>query len=119
MTPQPSFQGATNTTAVMNRYADAYRVANVITGLGRTIKIIALIVGVFIFLVGTRASSGMFGEASAVFGLLSGAVVAGIGFVLGTLLSAQGQVLKATLDAAVNSSPFLQNEQRAELMRLS
>ena len=39
-------------------------------------------------------------------------------FVLGVLVSAQGQILRATLDSAVNSSPFLTNDQRASIMKL-
>lgn len=52
-------------------------------------------------------------------GLIIGVIVAGAGFILGTLMSAQGQVLKATLDTAVYSCPFLVNEQRAEIMHLN
>jgi len=37
----------------------------------------------------------------------------------GRRLSAQGQIVKATLDTAVNSSPFLSNEERAKIMSLS
>ena len=39
-------------------------------------------------------------------------------FVLGTLVAAQGQILKAALDSAVNSSPFLNDPDRAEIMSL-
>jgi hypothetical protein len=39
-------------------------------------------------------------------------------YVLGILVSAQGQILKASLDNAVNGSPFLTNEHRAKVMSL-
>jgi len=49
-------------------------------------------------------------------GLLLGVVVAVPIFVLGVLVAAQGQVLKATLDTAVHSSPFLTKEEMARVM---
>lgn len=39
-------------------------------------------------------------------------------YVLGILVAAQGQILKATLDTAVTSSPFLKTEEMAEVMSL-
>ncbi|MFZ1006688.1 MAG: hypothetical protein WAN65_07625, partial [Candidatus Sulfotelmatobacter sp.] len=40
-------------------------------------------------------------------------------FVLGTIVCAQGQILLAGLDSAVNNSPLLDNSQRATIMSLS
>jgi hypothetical protein len=40
-------------------------------------------------------------------------------FVCGTIVCAQGQMLLAALDSAVNNSPFLDNPQRASIMSLS
>jgi len=37
---------------------------------------------------------------------------------LGVVVSAQGQVLKATLDGSVNTSPFLDLTQKAQVMSL-
>ena len=50
-----------------------------------------------------------------------GAVIAGVGvaatfFVIGVLIAAQGQLVMAVLDTAVNSSPFLTQEQRTQIM---
>jgi len=39
-------------------------------------------------------------------------------YVIGVLISALGHILKANLDSAVHSSPFLTDEQRAAVMRL-
>jgi hypothetical protein len=39
-------------------------------------------------------------------------------FLLAVLIRAQGQILKASLDSAVNSSPFLTNDQRPKIMSL-
>ena len=48
--------------------------------------------------------------------ILFGLLVAFIGWVVGELVSAYGHHLEAALDRAVNTSPFLNNVQRAELM---
>jgi hypothetical protein len=37
---------------------------------------------------------------------------------LGVVISAQGQLLKASIDGAVNTSPFLVDDQRAKIMSL-
>lgn len=39
-------------------------------------------------------------------------------FVLGILISAQGQTLKATLDTAVNGSPLLTKDEMRQIMSL-
>jgi hypothetical protein len=119
MTPQPSSERTVNLTPIMTRYTDAYRIAKAIAAVGETIKIVAIIAGALMLLVGFGGASSFFGGASILFGLFLGVIVGGGGFILGILLSAQGQVLKATLDTAVNSSPFLENIQRAEIMSLS
>lgn len=48
-----------------------------------------------------------------------GAVIAFIGWVIGVLVAGYGQHLKAALDEAANTSPFLSDLQRAQLMKLS
>jgi hypothetical protein len=40
-------------------------------------------------------------------------------YLLGVLVAAQGQTLLASLDSAVNSSPFLTNHQKAEILSLT
>jgi hypothetical protein len=50
--------------------------------------------------------------------IVFGALVALIGWIVGIVLEGYGQYLQATLDTAVNGSPFLSNLQRAQLMRL-
>jgi hypothetical protein len=50
--------------------------------------------------------------------LFSGALGGIIIYVIGVLVSAQGQILKATLDTAVHTSPFLDDDQRLIAMRL-
>lgn len=111
--------------SVITRYQDAYLVARVTTGFGSSIKAIGIALAVGIFLVGLVVGgtmARMYGsEAQAVFGILGTVFAAVIGatfYLLGILVSAQGQILKASLDGAVNSSPFLTNEQKAQTMSL-
>ena len=103
----------------MTRYSNAYRVAKAITTMAEAVKIIAIVAGVILFLLGMSGASSMMGVASLILGVIAAVIVGGGGFILSVLISAQGQVLKATLDTAVNTCPFLQNEQRAEIMHLT
>jgi hypothetical protein len=98
----------------MDRYSDAYRVSATVVGLGNTVKIGGLVIAGLIFLMGVR--HGGFGTIAA----LPFALVIGTGgFVAGTMLAAVGQIHKAVLDGAVNTSPFLDNAQRAQIMSIS
>jgi hypothetical protein len=107
--------GPTSKPAV--RYRDAYVTAKAIDGIGSAIKILGIVLGVIIVLGGLILASQ--GGALLFFAsLVSGAVTAIPIYVLGILVSAQGQVLKATLDTAVNTSPFLDDEERAVVMSL-
>ncbi|MDC0275073.1 hypothetical protein OAK76_02490 [Akkermansiaceae bacterium] len=101
----------------VDRYKDAYVTAEAIDGIGSAIKVLGIVVGVIIVLVGmVLASQG--GAFLFLASLVSGAVTAIPIYVLGILVSAQGQVLKATLDTAVNTSPFLDDGERALVMSL-
>jgi hypothetical protein len=100
--------------AVRQRYKDAYRVAGAVSGAGTAIKVIGIMLGVLVALLGVVTSS----PAVMFPAILVAIAVAVIFFVFGTLISAQGQVLKANLDTAVNTSPFLSNEHRAQIMSL-
>ena len=108
--------------ALLKRYTDAYVVARVIDGVGGIIKIMGVTAGVLLLLVGVIiAANGRPGDATFAIGVLTGVfgVVAGVLFyLLGLIVSAQAQILKATLDSAVNSSPFLTNDDRAQIMSL-
>ena len=100
--------------AVGQRYKDAYLVAGAVSGVGTAIKTIGIILGVLVALVGLMA-----GSAEVMLPAILVAIVVGVFFfVFGALISAQGQVLKANLDTAVNTSTFLSNEQRAAIMSL-
>jgi uncharacterized membrane protein required for colicin V production len=107
--------------AILKRYRDAYRVARVTNGFGVAIKVLGLIgAGLLVLLGAAVASDGprnplsLLGVLGIAFGLFAGALF----FIIGVMVSAQGQILKASLDGAVNSSPFLTNEHRARIMSL-
>jgi len=106
---------------VCSRYSDAYTTAGVITGIGGIIKGIGIAFGIVLVLIGLVLSSdgSGFERVIVLFGSLISGILVGIGlYVIGVLVSAQGQILKATLDSAVHSSPFLTDAQRAQVMRL-
>ncbi|HMV48669.1 MAG TPA: zinc ribbon domain-containing protein [Blastocatellia bacterium] len=111
--------------SMMSRYKDGYLVANATTGFGSLIKGLGVVLASLIALVTLSISGQTRGSGygvSEIFVMLVGlfwAVVVGFLFyLLGVLISAQGQILKASLDGAVNGSPFLGNEEKAKVMSL-
>ncbi|MEK6304553.1 MAG: hypothetical protein AABO41_28025 [Acidobacteriota bacterium] len=96
-------------TALMTRYRDAYLVARATATIGKVIKGIGILV--------VALGLGSAGQYLGGIGLLV-ALVGGLLYCAGVLVGAQGQVLLASLDTAVNSSPFLTNEDRARAMSL-
>lgn len=105
--------------AVKRRYADAYIVARTVDGFGLSIKVVGIVIGVIIALVSFAVGSkGGIGVVFTLIGLTFAGTIATVLYILGTLASAQGQILKATLDSAVNSSAFLADRDRAEVMSL-
>lgn len=90
--------------AFVNRYRDAYRVASFLTAFGETAKIVGGVAAALLFLMGfggVGGAAGFFG------GLLLGALFGGLFFLCGVMISAQGQLLRASLDSAVSSSRFM------------
>lgn len=114
------FRGAN----VSKRYKDSYRVAGVIVGLGKVLKVIGIIVAVLCLLGGVISFSAMPSMEGAgavraimlIYGVF-GALFSWLIFWLwGVVISAIGELLRATLDGAVHTSPFLTDDQRAEAM---
>lgn len=121
---------------VVTRYVDLYRTAHVLTGLGTTVKtvgiIVAAIILLFWFIVGVAAASQTTSSqfttqssvgtvsffVSMIIGVIFSALVGGLFFLLGILISAQGQLLMAQADSAVHTSPFLSDKERAAAMSL-
>ncbi len=111
-----------------NRYNNAYRVANVTVAFGNTVKTIGGVLAALIFIpaliFALASTSAMTGKSLslALCALLLGVVFAGavgiVFFVLGTILGAHQQQLRAALDAAVNTSPFLDDDLRTEIISL-
>lgn len=119
--------------AVKKRYRDGYLQARAINGFGAFIKGLGLFIGIVICLVGLvvggaleqSSRNSMFSGPGAGAGLLAGfafvvyaAIITGIFWVVGVLVKAGGQMLKAQLDGAVHTSPFLTDLDRAEMMSL-
>lgn len=101
--------------ALMKRYKDAYRSARLIVTVGNAIKVIGVILAVGIMLIGLVAAAQT--SASIGFAAVIVAIGYGLGFYLaGMLMAAQGQILMANLDVAVNTSTLLSDAQRARVM---
>ena len=120
--PQRSAQSTNQISTLIKRYQDAYVVARVTNGFGRMIKAIGIIIGGLLAVGGFMiASNGGPGDPMSVLGIVGvvgGVIVGALFYVIGVLVSAQGQILKASLDSAVNSSPFLTNQHKAKIMSL-
>ena len=104
--------------SLLVRYRDAYRVSAVIIGMGNTLKIIGFIIAGLIVLGGLSESNSMFGGGLMLPTLILAVIAGGIFWVMGVHVTAQGQILRATLDGAVNSSPLLTNTDRISIMSL-
>lgn len=108
--------------ALMKRYKDAYIVARVTNGFGKVIKAIGIGIAILLVIIGfVVAGQRSLGETAVVLGVgfIAFGVIMGVWFfIVGVLVSAQGQILRASLDSAVNNSPFLTNDHRAKIMSL-
>jgi hypothetical protein len=111
-TPNPSKSGRHS---VMSRYTDAYLIARTITAFGEVVKVIAFATGGGIALISLVAS---FNSKVYIGGIIFGAIGGILIYVLGILVVALGQILKATLDTAVNTSPLLTKDEMREIMSL-
>ena len=85
----------------------AARISNV-KGIGAVIAAVLAL--------GSLAFAGDLGPIIAIPGLMFAGVLVAIFWVFGVVVTAQGQLLRATLDTAVNGSPFLDREQQARVM---
>lgn len=112
--------------ALLHRYTDAYLVAKVTVGIGSLIKTVGIIFAALIFLsafgLGSYITSGNGNGVILISVLVVGAsyafTVGFVFYVIGIIVSANGQVLKATLDNTVGNSPFLTNNLKARVMSL-
>jgi hypothetical protein len=121
-TPETSSDAITK--SALKRYRDAYLVARAITGVGGSVKFIAVALFVVLFLAGIYVSTKSQGQlpysvGGVLLGLIVGVIVGVPLYILGILVSAVGELLKSTLDTAVHGSPFLADDQKAIAMSLA
>ena len=101
----------------ISRYNDAYLTERIITRIGGVVKIIGIAFGILIILIGIIASTEL-GFGAFISGFVVGSINGIITYVIGVLICALGQILRANLDTAVHTSPFLDDEQRLSIMRI-
>ena len=107
--------------AVMIRYNDAYLVAKATTTFGTIIKAIGFLLAFGMLSGALAVANQQSSDGKILFitvGVVAALITAAMFYLFGVLVSAQGQILKASLDGAVNSSPFLTDDQRAQTMSL-
>jgi hypothetical protein len=111
----------------MARYSDGYRYARIIDGFGSLIEVLACLFGGLIALIGiygclSSAQENPFGgqlvAAGGTASFITGVLVGVIGYFQGVIVKAAAQFLKAHFDCAVCQSPFLNDDQRANVMSL-
>jgi hypothetical protein len=106
---------------LVGRYGDAYLLSRAMVAIGNAVKVIGVVLavlivaGTFIFTSHGRGDASLF---QLLIGLVPATLVGMVCYALGTLVAEAGQILKATLDIAVNTSPFLSNDLRAETMAI-
>ncbi len=103
------------TAPLQRRYRDAYSVAEATIGWGTVLKILGVLGGLAIALLGLVAASHV-GFAAALASFIVAVSVAGTMYALGVTVAAQGQIIRAILDTAVNTSPLLSNEEKREVL---
>jgi hypothetical protein len=107
---------------VLKRYGDAYLIAKVIVGAGTLIKLAAVVAGIITFLFalsfGLLHNAGINPNIVFIGSFMISLPVPVAFYVLAVIVSAQGQMLKAMLDTAVHSSPFLADQDRADVMSI-
>ena len=104
---------------LVNRYTDAYRVEKVIVGVGNLVKVLGIVAAAVVVLVGLVVTSTTNTAVPLIASFPLALVIWLLPWALGVLVSAQGELLKANIDQAVNTSPFLVDEQRAQIMSLT
>ena len=103
--------------SLSRRYEQAYIFAAAIVKAGGIIKKIGLCLGGFVLLVsfvyGTQTRDGFL-----FFVLFLGACTVAVnGWILGMISQALGQIMLSVIDTAVNTSPLLDNQRKAQLVR--
>ena len=116
--PPPTPRVGESTSPFVNRYRDAYRVGSALVGLGSSLKIIGLVLAAAILLASFNLRGGALGSGALYAGAFFAAVLGALFWVSGVVVAAQGQILRAALDTAVATSPFLTHPERTDAMGL-
>ena len=88
---------------------ETIRLGNFVKGIGIVVAVIGYILAFFV----AREAIGI------LVSILSATVTGFIIYVIGAILAAQGRILMASLDTAANTSPSLDEEERAYLMSIT
>jgi hypothetical protein len=99
------------TILLQRRYRDAYSVAEATVGWGTLLKVLGLIAGLVIAVLGLVAAPNL-GIGGVAASIVIAVAIAGTMYALGIAVAAQGQIIRAILDTAVNTSPLLTDEQK-------
>ena len=101
------------------RYKDAYNVSSSTILVGTILKGLGILVGIglsILVIYASDQSARQFGPSFAfpgvIFALINGLII----YIMGILISAQGQMLMAVLDTAVNTSPYLTQTDQEEIV---
>jgi hypothetical protein len=108
------------TASAVKRYESAYRIARLTDWAGHLFKAVAVLMALaalVVFGFGIKTDYLEKGFAAIVALLVASAIFL-VFFAVGLIVSAQAQNLRANLDSAVYSSPFLNGEQKAKTMSL-
>lgn len=98
------------------RYSDAYTEAHAVVRIGKMIKSVAIFLGAIVLIGALAMSSEKTDGATIGIGLVLACILGIPTYVLGILVAAQGQIQLATLDAAVNSSRHLSDDDVARIL---
>lgn len=107
--------------SIGKRYKDAYQIAEATVTLGGTIKGVAMVAGIGAVVIGLLVNWGKAEVSWEVSWLvwIAGALIMIIGFLAGVIISASGQIMRAQLDTAVNTSLHADLDEKAEIMGLT
>ena len=100
---------------VQGRYRDAYSVAESIIGWGVLLKVLGIVGAIAIAVFGLVAGAN-FGMGAIVASFIVAASVGATLYALGVTVAAQGQIIRAVLDTAVNTSPLLSTEEKRDVI---
>ena len=108
-----------NPSNVAKRYRDAYLVATAAIAFATIIKALGWLIAILTWVAGFIFVSQQHGDSQGAFfvaALIAGVLPLIVFYFFGVLVAASGQILRASLDTAVHSSPFLDDQQKSAAM---